>query len=74
MQVSRMPHSVAPATSERPRAPFGFDERSRLTFDHRLATVSPVGSDQRRRQLEPDNFAVDDRCRVHVTRVRNGAD
>jgi hypothetical protein len=73
MQVSRMPHRVAPATSQRPRAPFVFDERRRLAFDHRLATVSPVGSDQRRRQLEPDNLAANDGRRVHDISVCGGS-
>ena len=74
MQVSRTTRKVRPGASQCPRASLGFDERNRLTFGHRLAPVLAMCSCQRRGQLEPDDLAFNDGCRVHDTSVRKEAD
>jgi hypothetical protein len=74
MQVSRTTRKVWPCASQRPLASVGFDERNRLAFRHRLAAVLAVCSRQRRGELEPDDLAFDDGCRIHDTSVRKEAD
>ena len=74
MQVSRTTRKVRPGASQCPRASLGFDERNRLAFGHRLAAVLAVCSRQRRRQLEPDDLAFNDGCRIHDTSVSKEAD
>ena len=73
MQVSRTTRKVGPGASQRPRASLGFDERNRLAFGHRLAAVLPVCSRERRGELEPDDLAFNDGCRIHDTSVRKEA-
>jgi hypothetical protein len=70
MQVSRTTRKVGPGAPQRPCASLGFDERNRLGFGHGFAAVLAGRSRQRRRELEPDNLAANDGCRIHDIRVR----
>jgi len=74
MHVSSTTRKVRPGASQCPRASLGFDERHRLAFGHRLAAVLAVCSRQRRGELEPDDLAFNDGCRIHDTSVRKEAD
>jgi hypothetical protein len=74
MQVSRTTRKVRPGASQRPRASLGFDERNHFGLGHRLAAVLAVCSRQRRGELEPDDLAFNDGCRIHDTSVRKEAD
>jgi hypothetical protein len=73
IRVSRTTRKVGPGASQCPRASLGFDERNRLAFGHRHAAILAVCSRQRGGQLEPDDLAFDDGCRIHNTSVRNEA-
>src|ERR1700674_2997156 len=73
MQVSRTTLKIGPGATQCPCAPLGFDEPHRFTFGHRLATVLAVRARQRRGELEPDDFPVDDGSRIHAISVRKDA-
>jgi hypothetical protein len=70
MQVSRTTRKVRPRASQGPRTSLGFDERNRLVFVHALAPILAVCSGQSRGELEPNDLAFDNGCRVHDTSVR----
>ena len=71
---SKTTRKVGPGASQSPRASLGFDERNRFAFGYRLAAVLAVCSRQRRGELEPDDLAFNDGCRIHDISVRKEAD
>ena len=70
MQVSRTTRKVWPRASQGPRPSLGFDERNSLAFTHALAPILAVCFGQSRGELEPNDLAFDNGCRVHDTSVR----
>jgi hypothetical protein len=70
MQVSRTTRKVEPGATQCTRTTLRFDECDGLRLGHRLPAVLAVRPRQRARELEPNNFPVDDGRRIHNIRVR----